>query len=1060
MQFPELPANTILGLNYGGAHDSAIALVSESGETLFACSLERITRVKQDGRPPLELLEGLPWNRIAAVAVPAERELVPPEDPMSAIHPVRLPVARDSGLVHGPKFRTFLDTLPVPKQYVCHHLSHAASAFWPSGFDDALCLVYDGGMPNSAWFGGLYRADKANGIQALDRFNASHYAKIATLYTSVTALLGFTPNKHEGKITGLAAYGKPTERCREVLWQLFTEDYFAQEEMTEWFFSYSRETSPLLLVDEAKRQRLKERFAGISREEMAATVQAMTEEHILQILDNAAERGWTSERICLSGGLFANVKINQRVKAWGFKEIFISPPMTDDGTALGAALHVASLNASFKPKVQKHVYIGPSYTGADVAQALDRWQLNHEKLETPAERIAEVLAQGAVVALFQDGMEFGPRALGNRSIISQATDAGINKSLNDRLLRTEFMPFAPITRLEDMTECYVGLEGAEHAAEFMTITCDCTDAMRELCPAVVHVDGTARPQLVSPEQQPLLHEVLSRYRTKTGRPALINTSFNIHEEPIVCTPDDAIKGFLEAGLDYLYLEGGYWLSFAKNREQALDLLQHERGAPSRKEADVRQVLSELFERINAANAREAEKELELGKLKEKDEEIQTKDTEIADLKGDCDTKDAEIEEKDAEITALKGDCDTKDAEIEEKDAEIVTLKEDCNKRDLEIASLLAACDERLNLINYQASVLRTHYVWRAWHVARHLLQSIRHARPSSIGLSRVPFVGAALSRIAALPWTIAGACSSRIRAVRQSIAQAMLPRIGVLYQYPPRPMVLPASYRKLPNLSHPPRISIVTPSYNQAAFLERTIESVLNQGYPNLEYIVQDGGSKDGSVAVLEKFSDKLSHWQSAPDGGQTAAINLGFHHATGDILAYLNSDDLLLPGVLHYVADYFDRHPEVDAVYGHRIIIDEADREIGRWVMPPHDGEVLSWADFVPQETLFWRRRIWDKIGSQLDESFHFAMDWDLLLRLRDAGANFVRLPRFMAAFRVHPQQKTSAEIGDIGFKEMTRLRERSLGRTVGDTEIRLAVAPYLMRHVLYDKRMRYLGR
>src|SRR5262249_36979350 len=190
-------------------------------------------------------------------------------------------------------------------------------------------------------------------------------------------------------------------------------------------------------------------------------------------------------------------------------------------------------------------------------------------------------------------------------------------------------------------------------------------------------------------------------------------------------------------------------------------------------------------------------------------------------------------------------------------------------------------------------------------------------------------------------------------------------------------------------------------------FLERTLKSVLGQGYPRLEYIVQDGGSTDETAEVLERYRGLLHHCESAPDRGQAHAINLGFGHGTGEILAYLNSDDLLLPGTLHYVAHYFATHPEVDAVYGHRVLIDENDAEVGRWVLPPHNDALLSWADYVPQETLFWRRRIWDKVGASLDETFQFALDWDLLIRFRDAGARFVRLPRFLGGFRVHAQQK-----------------------------------------------------
>ena len=168
--------------------------------------------------------------------------------------------------------------------------------------------------------------------------------------------------------------------------------------------------------------------------------------------------------------------------------------------------------------------------------------------------------------------------------------------------------------------------------------------------------------------------------------------------------------------------------------------------------------------------------------------------------------------------------------------------------------------------------------------------------------------------------------------------------------------------------------------------------------------------------------------------------------------MAWLNSDDILLPGSLAYVADYFNRHPKVDVVYGHRILIDENDQQIGRWMLPRHDDEVLSWADYVPQETMFWRRRIWDKAGGQIDESFRFAMDWDLLIRFREAGARFARLPRFMGGFRVHMRQKTSAEISGIGIQEMTRIRERVLGRVPSDADIYMAVVPYMRKHVVTD--------
>jgi FkbM family methyltransferase len=275
-----------------------------------------------------------------------------------------------------------------------------------------------------------------------------------------------------------------------------------------------------------------------------------------------------------------------------------------------------------------------------------------------------------------------------------------------------------------------------------------------------------------------------------------------------------------------------------------------------------------------------------------------------------------------------------------------------------------------------------------------------------------------------------------IRRILKSQLNLLLPRLGNLNQHAPRQLSL-GSQIPLLSMSSPPRVSIVTPSFRQASFIERTMRSVLDQEYPNLEYIVQDGGSEDGTREILERYAQ---------------AINRGFARSAGEIMAWLNSDDILLPGALAHVADYFNRYPDVDVVYGHRVLIDENDQEIGRWLLPAHDNRVLSWADFIPQETLFWRRRIWDKVGGKVDESFSFALDWDLLVRFREAGARFARIPHFLGGFRVHRQQKTSAAISDIGFQEMDRIRERILGSVPSQMEVRKALAPYMLRHVVTD--------
>lgn len=286
-----------------------------------------------------------------------------------------------------------------------------------------------------------------------------------------------------------------------------------------------------------------------------------------------------------------------------------------------------------------------------------------------------------------------------------------------------------------------------------------------------------------------------------------------------------------------------------------------------------------------------------------------------------------------------------------------------------------------------------------------------------------------------------------LAAIDRRLDSLMHLNLGVLHQYPPKPS-LDLSIANPPPVPRPaPGISIVTPSFNQAHFIGRTIDSVLNQGYPNLEYVVQDGASSDSTVDLLKAYGDRLPNWASAPDQGQSDALNLGFARCSGEIMAYLNSDDLLMPGSLALVADFFHRNPGVDVLYGHRLVIDEQDREIGRWFLPRHDPKVLLYADYIPQETLFWRRTIWEKAGGRIDASFHFAMDWDLLLRFQDAGARIRRLPVFLGAFRVHPASKTQSVLGDLGMREMERLRKRSLGYVPNYLEVRRQLTAYMLK-------------
>jgi FkbM family methyltransferase len=288
----------------------------------------------------------------------------------------------------------------------------------------------------------------------------------------------------------------------------------------------------------------------------------------------------------------------------------------------------------------------------------------------------------------------------------------------------------------------------------------------------------------------------------------------------------------------------------------------------------------------------------------------------------------------------------------------------------------------------------------------------------------------------------------------RSFRRFFLPRVGVVEQYHPKSLIVPTWYLKDDfNVSDKklPSVTIVTPSLNQGEFINRTVRSVLDQSYPKLEYIIQDGISQDDTLNILKTYQAELTHFESCQDNGQADAINRGFRHATGEIMAYLNADDILLPGTLKYLANYFTQHPDVDVIYSHRVIINENDQEIGRWVLPPHDNDVILWRDYIPQETMFWRQRIWEKIGGHINENYQFAMDWDLILRFRAADANFKRLPRFLAAFRTHSAQKSVVQYNTLGMDEITRILRGIHDRDVDLWEINKNIQPYLRRSLIY---------
>jgi glycosyltransferase involved in cell wall biosynthesis len=219
-----------------------------------------------------------------------------------------------------------------------------------------------------------------------------------------------------------------------------------------------------------------------------------------------------------------------------------------------------------------------------------------------------------------------------------------------------------------------------------------------------------------------------------------------------------------------------------------------------------------------------------------------------------------------------------------------------------------------------------------------------------------------------------------------------------------------------------PAISIVTPSYQHGRFLEWTIRSVMRQDFPKLEYVVMDGGSTDRTPEILARYRRYFAHVESAKDGGQADAVARGFAHTSGEIMAYLNSDDVLAPGALDFVANFFADNPHVDALYSHRVFIDENNRVESYWLLPEHCDWMMTRWDYIPQETSFWRRRFYEQVGG-IDPSFQFALDYDLFVRFMEQG-RMERVDRFLGAFRRHASSKTAGLVEGRVHSEVERVR------------------------------------
>ena len=410
---------------------------------------------------------------------------------------------------------------------VRHHPAHAACAYYFSGFSDALLVTMDGqGMALTATVS-IGRNDR---IQETHRVHLPH--SLGLFYAMVTKACGFKPNQHEGKITGLAAYGSEQAELKS-----FVDGLISHQQGTI--------VTNNLYGAYLQAMRLYKKYG---REDISYAYQKRLEEVVVSYISYHWERNGRMKRVGLAGGVFANVRLNQKIKEALNAETFVFPHMADGGLCVGAA---AMLEPKMYVQRLKHVYLGPQSSVAQIRSALEASGMSFIEPENLTGKIVDLLIEGKTVARYDGRTEFGPRALGNRSILYHTQDPSVNDWLNRKLRRNEFMPFAPVTLREYAGECYQHLHGGEYTAEFMTICFDCTEKMKRVSPAVVHLDGTARPQIIDREINPGYYDILREYHQRTQIPSLINTSFNIHEEPIVCTPEDAIRAFQQSRLDAL-----------------------------------------------------------------------------------------------------------------------------------------------------------------------------------------------------------------------------------------------------------------------------------------------------------------------------------------------------------------------------------------------------------------------------------------------------------------------------------------------------------------------------
>ncbi len=530
----------LLGIHDG--HDAGAVLID--GDRLFAVNEERLNGIKKyRGFPVLSLKKVME----IAGAEPEDVEIIA----VAGIFRKRkrlLELEENLRAVFGKEFKRKVT-------FVEHHLAHSAAAYYTSGWRDALSVSID--AAGDGLSASVYAARDGEMIRIAQ---STYLDSLGDFYASVTELLGFKPMRHEGKVMSLAAYGRPTYDLSSIieLNGLSFDNHLrfigveATRKLAELFDYPLRHAKEIAL--QMKRGNLE---GELQRKaiEIAASAQAHLEKLIEELGLKLVEKNLP---LTYAGGVAQNVKANAVLrKIFGDDNLWVFPAMDDGGLAFGAVVFVKAqldrLDGRWRPFRLEHVYLGPGYSKEEVEEFLKKEGVKYEEIGNASGFVADALVDGKLVGFFQGAMEFGPRALGNRSILADPGDEGVKDRLNVALKRDVFQPFAP-SMLWEKAEGYLeDLGGMPN--EFMTMSYSASESFRELAPAVVHVDGTTRPQAVRREINPDYYEIIKAFERRTDLGAVLNTSFNIHGEPIVCSPKDALRTAKKAGLDVLVIEG-------------------------------------------------------------------------------------------------------------------------------------------------------------------------------------------------------------------------------------------------------------------------------------------------------------------------------------------------------------------------------------------------------------------------------------------------------------------------------------------------------------------------